>query len=48
MNLTMFSPALGHVRVHVFGHIHVGRGVQFVRWDAMQKVCVRGEWIGVG
>ena len=31
--------ALWRVRpkVHVFGHIHVGRGVEFVRWDAMQK-----------
>jgi hypothetical protein len=24
--------------VHVFGHIHVGRGVELVRWDAPQKV----------
>lgn len=24
-------------KVHVFGHIHVGRGVELVRWDAAQK-----------
>jgi len=24
-------------KVHVFGHIHVGRGVELVRWDAVQK-----------
>jgi hypothetical protein len=38
--------------VHVFGHIHVGRGVEYVRWDAMQKVyeevCARRvEWSGL-
>ena len=32
--------ALWRVRpkVHVFGHIHIGRGVELVRWDAPQKV----------
>ena len=46
--------ALRHVRfkVHVFGHIHVGRGVEFVRRDAMQKayeeVCARRVgWSGL-
>ena len=46
--------ALWHVRpkVHVFGHIHVGRGVELVRWDAMQKVyeevCARRVgWSGL-
>ena len=31
--------ALWRVRpkVHVFGHIHIGRGVELVRWDASQK-----------
>lgn len=24
-------------KLHVFGHIHIGRGVDFVRWDASQK-----------
>ena len=23
--------------MHVFGHIHIGRGVESVRWDAPQK-----------
>jgi hypothetical protein len=31
--------------VHIFGHIHVGRGVPWIRWDAMQmtyeEVCAR-------
>lgn len=46
--------ALWHVRpkVHVFGHIHVWRGVELVRWDAVQKayeeVCARrAGWIGL-
>ena len=46
--------ALWRVRpkVHVFGHIHVGRGVEFVRWDRMQKayeeVCARRVgWSGL-
>ena len=46
--------ALWHVRpkVHVFGHIHIGRGVEFVRWDGMQKayeeVCARRVgWSGL-
>jgi hypothetical protein len=38
--------------VHVFGHVHVGRGVELVRWDAMQKayeeVCARRVgWSGL-
>jgi hypothetical protein len=39
--------ALWHMRpiVHVFGHIHVGKGVLWIRWDAMQmtyeEVCAR-------
>jgi len=38
--------------LHVFGHIHVGRGVEFVRWDAVQKayeeVCARRVgWSGL-
>ena len=46
--------ALWHVRpkVHVFGHIHVGRGIELVRWDAMQRayeeVCARRVgWSGL-
>ena len=46
--------ALWHVRpkLHVSGHIHVGRGVELVRWDAMQKVyeelCARrAGWCGL-
>jgi hypothetical protein len=47
--------ALWRVRpkLHVFGHIHVGRGVELVRWDGMQKayeeVCARraGWWSGL-
>jgi hypothetical protein len=39
-------------KVHVFGHVHVGRGVELVRWDAMQKayeeVCARRVgWSGL-
>ena len=39
-------------KVHVFGHIHVRRGVELVRWDAMQKayeeVCARqARWSGL-
>ena len=46
--------ALWRVRpkLHVFGHIHVGRGVELVKWDAMQKayeeVCARrAGWNGL-
>jgi len=46
--------ALWRVRpkVHVFGHMHVGRGVELVRWDAAQKayeeVCAgRAGWSGL-
>ena len=46
--------ALWRVRpkVHVFGHIHFGRGVELVRWDAVQKayeeVCARrAGWSGL-
>ncbi|KAF6749958.1 Metallo-dependent phosphatase-like protein, partial [Ephemerocybe angulata] len=39
-------------KVHVFGHIHAARGVEYVRWDARQEVyesVLRGEsgWKGV-
>ena len=38
--------------MHVFGHIHFGRGVELVRWDAVQKayeeVCARqAGWSGL-
>ena len=46
--------ALWHIRpkVHVFGHIHAGRGVELVRWDAVQKayeeICAsRAGWSGL-
>ncbi|KAF8876688.1 metallophosphoesterase domain-containing protein 1 [Gymnopilus junonius] len=46
--------ALWHVRpkLHVFGHIHAARGVEFVRWDGAQKafeeVCAgRVGWSGL-
>ena len=45
--------ALWHLRpkLHVFGHIHAARGVEFVRWDRAQKayeeVCAgRAGWSG--
>ncbi|KAG7089404.1 hypothetical protein E1B28_011092 [Marasmius oreades] len=39
-------------RLHVFGHIHAGRGVEFVKWDNAQKayedVCAgRAGWSGL-
>ena len=46
--------ALWRVRpkLHVFGHIHVGRGVELVRWDAAQKayeevLAGRARWTGL-
>ena len=46
--------ALWRVRpkVHVFGHIHVGRGVRVVNWDAQQKayeqvIAGRVGWMGL-
>ena len=39
-------------KVHIFGHIHVGRGVELVKWDAEQKayeevLTGRAGWRGL-
>ncbi len=41
-----------HPRLHVFGHVHAGRGIEHIRWDqakmAYEDVCAgRAGWGGI-